>query len=119
MSLILINFAVSPYKDRERVFKSAKSFNHDDLLDYIVDNYDLLVEETKYLGLWHNPKTGEIVADVSVVVPSRDEARRLAILHKQDAYFDFGTRRAKHLDDDDQDALDVIVKKLRTEGLLK
>ena len=112
-------YAVSPHKDRERVFPKAKSFTHDDMLDFVVDNYDLLVKDGNYLGLWHNPKTGELVADVSVVVKSKDEARRLAILHKQDAYFDFGTRQTKYIDDDDQKAVAAIAKKLKAEGLVK
>ena len=82
-------FAVSPYPDRSKVFAAA-SLSEDDLTGYIVKNWDLLQQPGHHLGAWHDPKTGKIFLDISVVKNSAKAAKALALKRDQIAYFDLG-----------------------------
>jgi len=80
-------FAVSVYKGREGVL-DVKDLTVEKLWDYAAKNRDLLREPGNFFGGWHNPADGKLYLDVSKVVSSHAEARRLAGAHNQIAYFD-------------------------------
>lgn len=88
------HFGVSVYPDRGRLYGSRGAISRRDIVNFTLGNKDLLAEHRNYVGAWHDPDTGEIYLDVSVVVPSRAEAERLARTHAQKAYYDFGARRS-------------------------
>jgi hypothetical protein len=79
---------VSAYPDRSKVFDSADALSEDDLLHYVVTNWDVLSLSDHYLGAWHDPKTGKVYLDVSVVKSDEAEAKALALAKDQIAYFD-------------------------------
>lgn len=59
-----------------------------ELAQYVKNHQDLLKEPNNYLGAWHNPSNGKVYLDVSTIVQSADEARRIAQEHHQLAYYD-------------------------------
>lgn len=82
-------FAVSPYPDRSFA-KELKDFNFNDLVNYAQQNSDLFANPDHYLGAWHDPESGKIFLDVSVVNKLEADARKLALENDQIAYFDLG-----------------------------
>ena len=84
-------YAISPYKDRERVLSAAALKPHD-LAQYVSDNRDLLIKPDHFFGGWRDD--GNVFLDVSVVVREREAAERLATSAEQLAYFDFETMNA-------------------------
>ena len=80
-------YAVSPYPDRSKVLQ-AGDLTEEDLTGYIVKNWDLLQQPGHHLGAWHDPKTGKVYLDISVVKNSAKAAKALALKRDQIAYFD-------------------------------
>lgn len=81
--------AVSPYPERERS-TPVGSFTEDYMVAYFEDNLDLLGQPDHYLGGWHNPDNDTVVLDISVVVPTAEEAIALSRQYDQQAYYDLG-----------------------------
>ena len=80
------NFAVSIYKDREKVFDATPTeFN---VRDYLIENQDALDKSQHMLGLWRNPDDGKVYVDISLYVPDLETALRLGRAHDQLAIFD-------------------------------
>ncbi len=99
-------YAVSPYPARSKTIQNVTALSADDLADrltdYAIANWDLLQQPGHHLGGWHDPKTGTVFLDVSVVKTSAKAAKALALKRDQIAYFDLGkgvsvdvNRRAK------------------------
>ena len=82
------NFAVSIYKDREKVFDATPT--EFDVRDYLTANQDVLDKPQHILGLWCNPADGKVYVDISLYVPGRETALRLGRAHNQLAIFDLG-----------------------------
>lgn len=80
-------YAVSPYPQRS-VAVPVEKLSLRDLLDYQLDNADLLSQPDHCFGGWHDPGTGMVFLDVSVVKADEKEAHDLAMKHDQIAYFD-------------------------------
>lgn len=80
-------FAVSPYPERSFA-APVKEFKFLDLVRYAKKNRDMLGKPGHYIGAWHDPASGKVFLDISVVSKSRDDAARLALRHDQIAYFD-------------------------------
>ena len=79
-------FALSPYPDRSMAF-SLSDFRFGDLVSYYSRNKDILIRAGHYLGAWHDPASGKIFLDVSVVKQTRGDAARLARDKDQIAYY--------------------------------
>lgn len=80
-------FALSPYRDRERIL-DVKTLTADDLEQYLIDNEDIWSRPDHYFGAWYNTEDGKVYLDVSIVVSEPAEAERLSAKHKQEAYYD-------------------------------
>lgn len=80
-------FALSPYPDRSFA-KEVKDLSLTDLAEYIVKNRDILSNQDHYLGAWHDPASGKVFLDVSVVSKDEEKAKKLALEKDQIAYFD-------------------------------
>lgn len=94
----LVGFAVSPYPERSVKIGKEDWRNLDKegrtalLLDYLNNNEDLLDNgKGNYFGGWHDPETGNIYFDVSVVSDDPFKAVKIAREKDQIAYFDFQT----------------------------
>lgn len=92
-------FALSVYPERER--QIGDRVTGADLLEYLLDNADLLAKPgmgaagagesdagRPVLGGWRDGTSGIAYLDVSIVVYGRDRAEALAAAHDQLAYFD-------------------------------
>lgn len=83
-------FALSPYRDRERVIPVGR-LSPDSLEQYLLDNADIWNQPGHYFGAWFNPEDDKVYLDVSVVVDTPAAAESLAVQHKQEAYYDIST----------------------------
>jgi len=81
-------FALSVYPQHSAVFEKVTKR---DLIDYIKKNRDLLRKPGNYLGAWHDPESGKVFLDISMVTQDKKEAERLCRKHDQIAYFDLNT----------------------------
>jgi hypothetical protein len=82
-------YAVSTHPERS-FGKDAADLSFDDLVDYAIQNNDLLSRPGHYLGAWHDPETHRVYLDISQVTNYPAEAAQLALAHDQIAYFDLG-----------------------------
>jgi len=80
-------YAVSIFPDRS-FGADASQMRLDDLVNYVVQNADLLSDPGNHIGAWHDPETHRVYLDISRVVPTPDRAASLARAHDQIAYFD-------------------------------
>jgi len=80
-------FAVSTFKNHERVFDADK-ITLDDIADYVLERWDQFKDPKVHVGGWVDQ--GKVYLDLSTVVKSRDEAIRLGKRHNQLAVFDLG-----------------------------
>jgi hypothetical protein len=83
-------YALSIHPDRSEAF-DANSIKFADLAAYAAKNRDLLTKPGNHIGAWHDPASGKIFLDVSMVTQDKAEAERLALKHDQIAYFDLNT----------------------------
>lgn len=79
-------YAVSPYRERERVLP-LEDFNVKALGHYLVENKDLLNQPGNYLGVWWDRETDKVYLDVSLVVFDEGTCQELAVQHAQLAYY--------------------------------
>jgi adenylylsulfate kinase-like enzyme len=86
-------FALSIYPSRSFA-KDVKELSFDDLVSYAIRNRDLFEKSDHFLGAWHDPETGKVFLDISVVTNDVDKAEQLARQHDQIAYFDLGTGKS-------------------------
>lgn len=82
-------FAVSIYPKRS-VAIDVKNLKPKDMVKYAKKNADLFKKSDHYLGAWHDPASGKVFLDVSIVSRNRRAVRQLALAHDQIAYFDIG-----------------------------
>jgi len=81
---------VSPYPDRSKAI-DAKDFKPHMMNDYYKSNKDLIDQPNHFFGGWLNKATGQIFFDVSIVVPTHEEAVAVSKKHDQIAYYDADT----------------------------
>jgi hypothetical protein len=80
-------YALSPYPARSRTLDVGE-LTPEAVACYIVTNADMWRSGRHYLGGWLDRETGRFHLDVSIIVPHRCEAERLARSYKERAYFD-------------------------------
>lgn len=85
--LITEGFAYSPYPELSRVVNS-KDLTEDNISEYFYEMKQKLTEDGHCLGLWHDPNTGLVYLDVSVVTNSVRQAREECKNTDQIAFFD-------------------------------
>jgi len=83
-------YALSIYPERSFA-KAAKDLTKEDLADFVYANSDLLSKADNYFGAWHDPDSGQVFLDVSMVTQDKTKAHALALQHDQIAYFDLST----------------------------
>jgi len=83
-------YAVSPYKQAEKVFSGDKVATVPDFESYINEHLDLLTQSGTHLGGWYNPDDSKVYLDISVVSPDKETAMELARQNNQLAIFDLG-----------------------------
>lgn len=89
-------YAVSPYPERSRVF-TAEEFAQQPtklVMQYVVQNWDVLQQPEHYLGGWHDPESGKIFLDISIVKATPEAATATALAHDQIAYFDLDKKQS-------------------------
>lgn len=87
-------YAVSPYPERSRKFSSegaSRAQITSEIRSYAEANGDLLSQPGNAIGGWHDPATGDIYLDVSIITDTPELAAKVALEHDQIAYFDFQT----------------------------
>lgn len=84
-----VGFGYSPYPERSVGFPSADDIHVGDIFAFWNNNKDLLETEDHYIGLWNDPKDGQVWLDVSKVTMDASEARDMCEKKDQKAYFDF------------------------------
>lgn len=85
-------FAVSPYKEREKV---QDTLNEDDLRKYFVNNLDLLSENNHFMGVWVD--NGKYYLDVSIFETNETKAKEIARNAKQLAIFNLENLETIHV----------------------
>lgn len=80
-------FVVAAFPERSRDLP-LDQVTASDIESYMFDNADLLQRDGYVLGGWHDPDTGRVWLDVSVVTQSRQKAIELAQQNNQIAVFD-------------------------------
>lgn len=90
-------FALSPYPEHSFA-KDAKDLKADDVVDYILSKANMLRDPKNHVGAWHDPETGRVYMDISVVVKSHKEAEALCKKHDQIAYFDIKSMKSVVVD---------------------
>lgn len=80
-------YAVAVHPEHEHVFDVRVTSN--DLHEYIARAKDALMLPGRILGGWHEPDTGRVYLDISVVTADLSEAMTLARATAQIAIFDF------------------------------
>lgn len=86
-------FAVAVHPEATRIF-SVEEFKRDateHVRQYVADNDDLLSLDERFLGTWLDTETAKVYLDVSIVLPDKDAAMRVAKDHGEKAIFDFET----------------------------
>lgn len=89
-------FMVSPYKEREKTL-TLNDLDENKLMDYAIQNKDLLNELDHFIGGWLDRKTQIVYIDVSTQKKTLGEAARVAKEKNQEAIFD--VRRGIKTDD--------------------
>lgn len=87
------HYAVNIYPELSKVV-SLEHIRPVDIYNYMRKNDAVLTRPGHYMGGWHDPETGKIWLDVSVVTKDRAQAEQMAKAHDQIAYFDFGTGKS-------------------------
>jgi hypothetical protein len=80
-------YALSPYPEKSFA-KPAKDLQFKDVVNYYLKNRDVFKQPDHFIGAWHDPASGMVFLDVSVVKHSEEEATKLALEKDQIAYFD-------------------------------
>jgi hypothetical protein len=80
-------FALSPYPERSFAV-SAKELKPGHLVDFVIKNHDLLSRPDHYVGGWHDPASGKVFLDISIMARDEKTARKLCLEKDQIAYFD-------------------------------
>lgn len=83
-------FAVAAFKDRSKEIP-VKNLTPDDLKSYVDSNSDLLSKPENKFGGWHDPETGHVWLDVSMVTTNKAKAIQKAKAENQIAIFDLST----------------------------
>lgn len=78
-------YALSVFRDREQIYENRVTAKQ--LREYLEKNRDLLTQKGNAVGAWFNPEESKIYLDISKVVEDEDEARKLAVANRQEAYY--------------------------------
>lgn len=85
-------YAVAVYPEREQQITGR--VNPCDVREYAYANADLAWRHDVAVGGWRDPETGIAYLDLTRVVPTREQADRLAREHDQVAYFDLNSQQS-------------------------
>ncbi|USX51234.1 hypothetical protein [Lentzea sp. HUAS12] len=91
-------YAVSIHPEREQVFD--RPVTGDDLAAYVGAAARVLARQGRVLGGWHDPESGRVHLDVSVVVPDLANAFSLGRCAGQLAVYDFASGKSVPIPDD-------------------
>lgn len=91
-------FCYSPYPERGVVIESTDLVEYELIEEFNDSNEDLLDREDHFVGAWHDPETGKIYLDVSVVVDDAKNARTGCQESDQIAFFDLQTYESVDVD---------------------
>lgn len=81
-------FCYSPYPERSRKI-TPEDVTPKNIAKYMKDNADVFDnDDNAFVGLWNDPKTGDVYLDVSVVTDDASEAREKCKEFDQIAFFD-------------------------------
>lgn len=94
-------YACSIDKSREYSVR-AEAFVPSTLLNWIYDNLDLLSHPNTYLGAWI--EDGVVYLDVSVVLPTLEQALECARQHNQRSVYSLHNGETIYLSDEEQEA---------------
>lgn len=83
-------FAYSPYPEHSKAVHISE-IQQEDVYGYIEDKKDILSQDGHNLGVWHDPETGNVYLDISVVSDDAKEARQGCEENDQIAFFDMQT----------------------------
>ncbi|WP_162788481.1 hypothetical protein [Amycolatopsis albispora] len=86
-------YAVSVHPECERVLDHPVTAM--DLASYVADRAATLERPRRVLGGWHDPDTGHVYLDVSIVVATEAAARRRGRLAGQKAVFDLAAGESR------------------------
>lgn len=92
-------FPYSPYPERS-VAVHYKDITAQDLDNYVENNRDILSEPGNFLGLWHDPDSGLVYIDISVVTDDASKAREECLEKDQLAFFDLQTFQTVTVNED-------------------
>lgn len=74
----------------------------EDLARYVAAHQDALTQPGAHLGGWHDPETGQVMLDTSIVAPTRQAAIDLGLDYNQKAVYDYVNRRSIDLATDSE-----------------
>lgn len=80
-------FAYSPYPELTVAIPHSE-ITSDDIISYVRKNEEILLKEGNKFGVWHDPDTGIIYLDVSVVTEDAATAREDCLDQDQIAFYD-------------------------------
>lgn len=85
-------FALSIYPEHEKVISADLPQQEKARLitQYIKDKKEIWSKPDHYVGGWHDTESGKIYLDVSIITRDNEVARKLAIQHGQEGYYDLG-----------------------------
>ena len=92
-----VGFALSPFPDKSFA-KPAKDLTAKDLAAYYKSNKDMFSNPEYHMGAWHDPASGMVFLDVSIVTHDAKEAAKLCKKHDQIAYFDLAAGQSVTVD---------------------
>jgi hypothetical protein len=81
-------YLVAIYPDRSR---QVRSLNREEIREYVRENEDLLIQSGHTVSAWHDPDTGYVWLDVSMVTSDKRDAIQLAKEFDRHSVFDLGT----------------------------
>ena len=105
-TLIKRGFAYSPYPEYSKAIPADK-LTDKDISDYLEEHNEILAQDGHNLGVWHDPETGIVYLDISVVSTNIKQARKECKEKDQLAFFDMQTFSS------------VVVDRNATSGQLK
>jgi hypothetical protein len=85
-------YAVSPYPERTTKI-AGKKITSQSVVGYLDRNADLLNNAKNSMGTWYNPEDGTTYLDVSIVVPTMEEAIKLGKEHNQQSIYNLKTMK--------------------------
>lgn len=81
-------YSVSVYPERSKTFEGK--LNKSDIVQYVLDNFDLLTRKNHNLGGWYDTDAKKLWLDVAATIKDKNKAIELGRQHNQKAIFSLG-----------------------------